>query len=320
MKWFCHEDGIHQCYRHTCLLLHGYIPITFLPAPISRPFIMVTSNSDQDKNHGEQAAVMFRVDLDIFRGPLDLLLYLVRKHEVEITDIPISTIAEQFICHLEVLEKIDVNKVGDFLEMASTLVEIKSRLVLPNSDEQQGEIEDPRKDLVRQLLEYKKYRDAASLLEDKSREWQQHFPRQAKDLPARTRNIAAEPIREVELWDLVSAFSRILKDRQAQKPSSIVYDETPIHVYMEQIHHKLHVDGRLKLSDLFHSQMHKSQMIGIFLAVLELIRHHSLQCKQEDLFGEMWLLPDKKSGGDIDFQSSDTYEHASPETSDPENS
>ena len=113
---------------------------------------------------------MFRVDLDIFRGPLDLLLYLVRKHEVEITDIPISIIAQQFISHLEILEQIDVNKVGDFLEMASTLVEMKSRLVLPNNDEQQGEIEDPRKDLVRQLLEYKKYRDAASLLEDKSLE------------------------------------------------------------------------------------------------------------------------------------------------------
>ena len=90
---------------------------------------MVTSNSNQDKDHGKQGTVLFRVDLDIFRGPLDLLLYLVRKHEVEITDIPISTIAEQFIGHLEVLEQIDVNKVGDFLEMASTLVEIKSRLV-----------------------------------------------------------------------------------------------------------------------------------------------------------------------------------------------
>ena len=278
---------------------------------------MVSSNSDQGNSRREGVGVPFRVDLDIFRGPLDLLLYLVRKHEVEITDIPITTIAEQFIGHLEVLDQIDVNKVGDFLEMASTLVEIKSRLVLPNSDEQQGEMEDPRKDLVHQLLEYKKYRDAASLLEDKSREWQQHFSRQAKDLPPRTRNIAAEPIREVELWDLVSAFSRILKDRESQKPSSIVYDETPIHVYMEQIHHKLHSDGRLKLSDLFQSQMHRSQMIGIFLAVLELIRHHSLQCEQEKLFGEMWLLPNQKTDGDLDLKSIDTYEHAGPDQSGP---
>jgi len=252
----------------------------------------------------------FSVNLDIFRGPLDLLLYLVRKHEVEITDIPIATIAEQFIGHLEVLEQIDVNRVGDFLEMASTLVEIKSRLVLPNSDEQQGEIEDPRKDLVRQLLEYKKFRDAASLLEDQSRDWQQHFSRQSQDLPPRTRDIAAEPIREVELWDLVSAFSRILKDREAQKPSSIVYDETPIHVYMEQIHGRVRDSGRLKLSELFHEMVHKSQMIGIFLAVLELIRHHNLECEQTDLFGEMWLRPANDNREQLDLTSVDSYDHA----------
>ena len=263
---------------------------------------------------------MFRVDLDIFRGPLDLLLYLVRKHEVEITDIPISIIAQQFISHLEILEQIDVNKVGDFLEMASTLVEMKSRLVLPNNDEQQGEIEDPRKDLVRQLLEYKKYRDAASLLEDKSLEWQQHFSRQSQDLPPRAKDVAAEPIREVELWDLVSAFGRILKDREAQRPSSIVYDETPIHVYMEQIHNRLCEDGRLQLSDLFDSHMHKSKMIGIFLAVLELIRHHNLQCEQEQLFGEMWLRPDKNIEGHIDFKSSDSYEHIGPRSTDSDDS
>jgi len=263
---------------------------------------------------------LFRVDLDIFRGPLDLLLYLVRKHEVEITDIPISIIAQQFISHLEILEQIDVNKVGDFLEMASTLVEMKSRLVLPNNDEQQGEIEDPRKDLVRQLLEYKKYRDAASLLEDKSLEWQQHFSRQSQDLPPRAKDVAAEPIREVELWDLVSAFGRILKDREAQRPSSIVYDETPIHVYMEQIHNRLCEDGRLQLSDLFDSHMHKSKMIGIFLAVLELIRHHNLQCEQEQLFGEMWLRPDKNIEGNIDFKSSDSYEHIGPRSPDSDDS
>ena len=202
-----------------------------------------------------------------------------------------------------------MNRVGDFLEMASILVEIKSRLVLPNSDEQQGEIEDPRKDLVRQLLEYKKYRDAASLLEDQSRDWQQHFSRQSQDLPPRARDIAAEPIREVELWDLVSAFSRILKDRQAQKPSSIVYDDTPIHVYMEQIYHNLREAGRLKLSDLFEGNMHKSQMIGIFLAVLELVRHHNFECDQQDLFGEMWLLPSETLGDHLDLTAVDSYDH-----------
>ena len=293
---------------------YGCTPITVAPPPTGGCPVTEIPVSAAANDFGEFTAMAFSVDLDIFRGPLDLLLYLVRKHEVEITDIPIATIAEQFIGHLEVLEQIDVNRVGDFLEMASTLVEIKSRLVLPNSDEQQGEIEDPRKDLVRQLLEYKKYRDAASLLEDQSRDWQQHFSRQSQDLPPRARDIAAEPIREVELWDLVSAFSRILKDREAQKPSSIVYDDTPIHVYMEQIHNNLREAGRLKLSDLFEENMHKSQMIGIFLAVLELIRHHNLECEQQDLFGEMWLLPSETLGDHLDLTAVDSYDHEKPDT------
>src|SRR5262249_12936283 len=98
----------------------------------------------------------FRVDLDVFRGPLDLLLYLVRKPEVEIVDIPIAPITEQFLEYLAVLEQLDVNGVGDFLEMASTLIEIKSRMVLPRGGEVDDPLDDPRQELVRRLLEYKK--------------------------------------------------------------------------------------------------------------------------------------------------------------------
>ena len=127
----------------------------------------------------------FRVDLDLFRGPLDLLLYLVRKHELDVVDIPIAAVTEQFLEYLAVLEQIDVDACGDFLDMASTLIEIKSRAVLPGEEEVAGELEDPRQELVRRLLEYKQYRDAASMLEERSREWRERFPRMANDLPAR---------------------------------------------------------------------------------------------------------------------------------------
>ncbi len=232
----------------------------------------------------------FNVQLEIFRGPLDLLLYLVRKHEVEITDIPILTITEQFLEYMEILEQIDVNAVGDFLEMASTLIEIKSRLVLPRGGEEEGDLEDPRQDLVQRLLEYKKFRDAASLLEEQSREWQRHFSRQAIDLPPRERNLADQPIHEVELWDLVSAFSRILRENSAQRPSNIVYDDTPIHVHMEQLLEQLKNDGRIAFSELFQPGMHKSSLVGIFLACLELARHDNILCEQNDLFGEIWVI------------------------------
>ena len=238
----------------------------------------------------------FRVDLDIFRGPLDLLLYLVRKHEVEILDIPIALITNQFLEHLSVLEKLDVNAVGDFLEMASTLMEIKSRMVLPRTDEEEGELEDPRQELVQRLLEYKKYRDAASMLEEQSRDWQQHFSRLNCDIPPRRRDLADEPIQEVELWDLVSAFGRILREHESVRPSNIVYDDTPQEVYIELIHRRLNQDGRSTISDLFSAGMHKSALIGIFLAVLELVRHHHIRAEQNDLHGEIWILPGERFG------------------------
>ncbi len=123
----------------------------------------------------------FRVDLEIFRGPLDLLLYLVRKHEVEIVDLPLALITDQFLSYLAVIEQLDVDMVGDFVDMASTLIELKSRLVLPRTDEVVEELEDPRHELVQRLLEYKRYKDAASMLEERGREWQHRFARLADD-------------------------------------------------------------------------------------------------------------------------------------------
>jgi segregation and condensation protein A len=252
----------------------------------------------------------FRVDLDIFRGPLDLLLYLVRKHEVEIVDIPIATITDQYLEYLAVIEQLDVNAVGDFVAMASTLIEIKSQQVLPRSDEVEDDLDDPRRELVRRLLEYKKYRDAASMLEERSRAWQQRYPRISTDVPPRQRNLAEEPIHEVELWDLVSAFGRIIRDTEAAKPSSIVYDDTPIHVYMSRIHASLLEQGRLIFSELFDAGMHRSTLIGIFLAVLELVSHHQVRVEQNGLFGEIWILPNLQCSEPLDVSNVDNYDHA----------
>lgn len=250
----------------------------------------------------------FRIDLAIFRGPLDLLLYLVRKHEVEIADLPITPITEQYLAYMEVLRQLDVNAVGDFLEMASTLVEIKSRMVLPHGGEAEEELEDPRKDLVRQLLEYKKFRDAATMLEDHSRGWQERYARVARDSAPRQRDLAEQPIREIELWDLVSAFGRVMREHRAGPSTNIVYDDTPIHVYMGQINERLQHEGRLALSELFESDMHKSKLVGLFLAVLELVRHHAVRAEQNELFGEIYMLP-AEAGKEHDFSQAESYEH-----------
>ena len=231
----------------------------------------------------------FRVDLSMFHGPLDLLLYLVRKHELDILNIPIAAVTEQFCEYLEVLKQIDINMVGDFLATAGTLIEIKSYQALPGTEEAVEELEDPRKDLVRQLLAYKEHSDNAAKLEERSRKWQQHYPRVADDLPVRPKNMAEEPIHEVELWDLVSAFGRIIREHAPQPHQNIVYDDTPISTHMKRIHYRLKCEERITFRSLFQPGQHKTTLIGVFLAMLELVRHEYACVHQKSLFGEIEL-------------------------------
>ena len=232
----------------------------------------------------------FRVQLDTFVGPLDLLLYLVRKHELDPLDIPIALVADQYLEIISVLEQIDVDAVGDFLDLASTLIEIKSRMVLPGDEEVEAELEDPRRELVRRLLEFKQYRDAASMLEERSREWRERFPRIAADEPARPMEPAEQPIHEIELWDLVSAFGRVLKEKlAAHGPTHIRYDDTPIHVFMQRIDARLRSEGRVLFVDFFEAEVHKSTLIGMFLAVLQLMRFQYAKASQPNVFDEIWL-------------------------------
>jgi len=232
----------------------------------------------------------FRVQLDMFSGPLDLLSYLVRKHELDILDIPIALVTEQYLEMIAVLEVVDVNAVGDFLEMATRLMEIKSRMMLPRQEDEEQEVEDPRHDMIEQLLEYKKYKDAASMLEQRGQDFQRRFARRVNDLPTNRIDPAEQPIQEVEMWDLVSAFARVIRDNAAVQPSNIRYDDTPIEVYMDRIRERLTDEPRLAFTSLFEADMHRSQLVGIFLAVLELIRHFHVQVEQDDLFGEIWIL------------------------------
>ena len=243
----------------------------------------------------------FRVDLNVFRGPLDLLLYLVRKHEVEIIDIPIATITDQYLEYLAVIEQLDVDAVGDFLAMASLLIEIKSQQVLPRSDEVEDALDDPRQELVRRLLEYKKYRDAASILEERSRSGSSTMRGCRPTCPATS---ATWPTSRSKRWSCGTWSARSAGScarREAAKPSSIVYDDTPIHVHMSRIHARLLEAGRLSFRDLFDRTMHKSKLVGIFLAVLELVRHHHIRVEQNTLFGEIWILPNLNSTGPAGF-------------------
>ncbi len=216
----------------------------------------------------------YTVALESFHGPLDLLLYLVKKHEVDILDIPIARIADQFLDHVRVVHELDVEFAGDFLVMAATLMEIKSRMLLPVDTEQpEEELADPRRELVKQLLEYRKFKDAASALEECAEVSGTRVPRQEPAYPATPERPTVRP---VELWDLVSAFARLMRETQSLQPATISVDDTPQHVYEAQIVERVRANGRIRFQEAFLPPYHKSRLIGIFLAILELIRNRNV--------------------------------------------
>ena len=230
------------------------------------------------------------VALDAFHGPLDLLLYLVRKHEVDVLDIPIAAITRQFVEHLEGLHEHDVEFACEFLVMAATLMEIKSRMLLPPDaqgvDEEQP---DPRRELVKQLLEYRKIKDAAAALEQRAEERGTRVARQEPPEPATP---GAPPrVRPVELWDLVSAFARLMRETQALEPATIQVDDTPQYVHEARITDRVRAEGRVRFRDVFTPPHFKARLIGIFLAVLEVVRNHGVGLEQPDgEGGEIWLV------------------------------
>jgi segregation and condensation protein A len=230
----------------------------------------------------------YNVELEAFHGPLDLLLFLVKRHEVDIRDIPIARVAEQFLQYLNVLQLIDVEWAGEFLVMAATLMEIKSKMLLPRGEEDQTDEDDPRLELVKQLIEYKKYKEAAALLEDQAERQLTRLSR----LPSESvppLDPAAQPLSRVELWDLVSAFGRLMRETSALQPRTIVLDETPIHVHMERILELLHRRGRTPFTAIFNPPHSRGRLLGLFLAILELIKSNQIMVDQAELFGEIWL-------------------------------
>jgi segregation and condensation protein A len=230
----------------------------------------------------------YQVNLETFRGPLDLLLYLVKRNEVDICDIPIARLTEQFLQYLQVIDLIDVEWAGDFLVMAATLMELKSRMLLPRDEAQPDEQADPRLDLVRQLIEYKKFKDATALLDAEAERQLCRLPRQPVEMPADP-NLAQQPLQAVELWDLVSAFGRLMRETLAIQPRQIVVDETPIHVYMEQIAARLAQEGRLAFSAFFTPPHTRGRLLGLFLAILELIKARTIVVEQPEIFGDIAL-------------------------------
>jgi segregation and condensation protein A len=230
----------------------------------------------------------YTVELPTFRGPLDLLLFLVKHNEVDLYDIPIATITEQFLAYLNVIQVIDVEAAGEFLVMAATLMEIKSKMLLPRTESAEAEEPDPRLELVKQLIEYRKFKEAAALLEEQAEKQLTRMPRTPMEVPTAP-DLAQQPLRKVELWDLVSAFGRLMRETAALAPNHIAIDETPIQVHMDNILTLLERHGRLTLGALFTPPRSRGRLLGLFLATLELMKSHRIFAEQPDPFGDLWL-------------------------------
>lgn len=236
--------------------------------------------------------VEYRVQLDVYNGPLDLLLYLIRRDELDIHDIPISRITDTYMQYVHRLRddaSLDINTAGEFLVMAATLMEIKSATLLPRPVAEPGaeasaggaaaELTDPRADLIRQLLEYKRFKDTARLLERRQEEHAQRYARSPAGLPG-----SDEPppldMEEVQIWDLLDAFTKLMKEvgsggrRGAQH--EVVYDDTPLDLHATDIEDRLKRDKRLTLRDLIVGRKSRSEMVGVFLAILELVRQRRI--------------------------------------------
>lgn len=245
---------------------------------------------------------------ELFEGPIDLLLYLIRKQELDICNLPLGKITQQYMDFISVLEFIDFNQVGEFIAMAGQLIEWKSQQILPGAEEiPEEEVEQDRTSLVAHLLEYKKYRDAAADLEEMRQMMRQNYPRQANDIPARVRDASSEPIHRVELWDLVSAFGRIVKEAQVNPQTKIINQETPIHVYMQRIQEKLKTQGSTTFTELFSTGMQRASLIGTFLGAMELIRHFGVEAQQFELFGEIWISKGNNWTENLDLSQIDSY-------------
>src|SRR5499433_3299210 len=227
----------------------------------------------------------YRVKLEIFEGPLDLLLYLIRKDEIDIYDIPIAHITEQYLAYLELMQDLDIAVAGDFLVMASTLIYIKSKMLLPPDPKVDGEEdlgEDPRAELIERLLEYQKFKSAAQMLYSRGEIESACYIRGPLETDSSNPEVSATVL------DLLRVFREVLKRAEAQIEMEIARDEVTIAEKLAQIHAMLDRYEQINVRELFEMSRSKRELIITFLAFLELVKEWKVYLIQRELFGEIY--------------------------------
>lgn len=238
----------------------------------------------------------YKIKLEIFEGPLDLLLYLVKKDHLNIYDIPIAEVTEQYLKYMDIMRLLNLNIAGEFLVMAATLMQIKSKMLLP-LEEFKGiseEQEDPRQELVKRLLEYEKFKEIAQNLRERETDQRDVFKRPkspGQEIPEDNQGVYFE----ASLFDLITAFSAALEGVPKELFYEVIKEEFTVEDKVHDILHMLIASSGLRLSELFAKAKNKLEIIVTFLAILELIRLKEIIARQKGLFQEIEITRNKEN-------------------------
>ena len=234
---------------------------------------------------------MYKIHLDNFEGPIDLLLYFIKRDEIDIYDIPISDITKEFIDTIEEWEKLHLHIAGDFIVMASSLMRIKARMLLPRAEiDEEGTIIDPRTELVNQLVEYKRFKDASDMLKNLSNERGSKFSRQIEPLLSKDVNeIEKDMVLNVSLYDLAKTFKIAMDSKPVV--SSLEMQKEPIKLEQQKefIYKYFDGDGRLRFSSILEKLKSRMEVVVTFLAILDLVREGLCIVTQDKVFGDLEL-------------------------------
>ena len=234
----------------------------------------------------------YSIKLDIFEGPMDLLLYLIKKNEIDIYNIPVVLVTEQYLDYLKMIKALNLDLAGEYLVMAATLIHIKSRLLLPPPEEAEEEEEDPRAELVRQLIEHKKFKEIAENLASRPLLERDVFVRSAA-LPEETPkpDSAEEELIEVSVFELIEAFHRVIS--QMDKKVLIEFDMEKLSLtdVINEIMDQLTLKKNLTFEDLLQGKRDRRRIIYTFLAILELVKLRMIKAYQTSIFGVIRIFP-----------------------------
>jgi segregation and condensation protein A len=224
-----------------------------------------------------------KVRLEIFEGPLDLLLYLIKKDHLNIHDIPMTLVVDQYLQYLDLMKLLDVNIASEYMVVAATLISIKSKMLLPVEAAKEEDQLDPREELVKRLLEYEKFKEAAEFLKTKERERVKYIPRTLADPDKK------EFYLEASIFDLINAFKSALKEVPKDIFFEVLKDEFTVEQKIHDLLHLLVVKEKISIDELFSRSRSKIEIVVTFLAILELIKMREIAAFQDELFGSILI-------------------------------